>query len=61
MDCILFSVSVLSIQSFVCFRLEMKHCIRLFLLLIPSLISLGLLGVAFSTNWWTIALEKVIV
>jgi hypothetical protein len=38
----------------------MKHCIRLFLLLIPSLISLGLLGVAFSTNWWIIPLEKVI-
>jgi hypothetical protein len=33
---------------------------RLFLLLTPALISLGLLGVAFSTNWWIIPLEKVI-
>jgi predicted small integral membrane protein len=33
---------------------------RLVLLLTSSFISLGLLGVAFSTNWWTIPLEKVI-
>ncbi|CAF3583878.1 unnamed protein product [Rotaria socialis] len=36
----------------------MNHCISLFLLLIPSLIAFGLLGVAFSTKWWTIPLEK---
>ncbi|CAF2033568.1 unnamed protein product [Rotaria magnacalcarata] len=36
----------------------MNHCISLFLLLIPSLIAFGLLGVAFSTKWWMIPLEK---
>ncbi|CAF4672216.1 unnamed protein product, partial [Rotaria sp. Silwood1] len=36
----------------------MNHWTRFILLLIPSLIALGLLGVAFSTSWWTIPLEK---
>ncbi|CAF0855242.1 unnamed protein product [Rotaria sordida] len=36
----------------------MNHCTRLFLLLIPSLIALGLLGVAFGTSWWMISLEQ---
>lgn len=38
----------------------MNHCIRLFLLLVPSLITLGLLGTAFVTKWWIVPLEKVI-
>lgn len=37
----------------------MNHCVRLFLLFAPSLIALGLLGIAFSTNVWTITLEAV--
>jgi hypothetical protein len=37
----------------------MNHCIRLLLLFTPSLVALGLLGIAFGTNWWTIALERV--
>ncbi|CAF1607399.1 unnamed protein product [Adineta ricciae] len=36
----------------------MNHCVRLLLLFTPSLAALGLLGIAFATNWWTIALEK---
>ncbi|CAF2403283.1 unnamed protein product [Rotaria sp. Silwood2] len=36
----------------------MSYCTRLILLLIPSLIALGLLGVAFSTSWWMIPLKK---
>ncbi len=43
-----------------CFRFKMNHCAHLFLLLAASLIALALLGVAFGTHWWTIALEKVI-
>ncbi|CAF1239553.1 unnamed protein product [Rotaria sp. Silwood1] len=35
----------------------MNHCIRLLLLFTPSLIGLGLLGIAFATNWWIITLE----
>ncbi|CAF1159637.1 unnamed protein product [Adineta steineri] len=38
----------------------MRNCTRLFLLLAPSLIALGLLGVAFSTHWWSKSLEKYI-
>lgn len=37
----------------------MSHCVRLLLLFTPSLIGLGLLGIAFATNWWIIALESV--
>jgi hypothetical protein len=37
----------------------MNHCVRLLLLFTPSLIALGLLGIAFATNWWTIGLERV--
>jgi hypothetical protein len=48
-----------TIDCFLYFRLKMNHCTRLFLLLTPSLIAIGLLGVAFGTNWWTIAIEKV--
>ncbi|CAF0731638.1 unnamed protein product [Adineta steineri] len=36
----------------------MNHCVRLLLLFTPSLIALGLLGIAFATNWWTIALKR---
>ena len=38
---------------------QMNHCVRLLLLFTPSLAALGLLGIAFATNWWIIALEKV--
>jgi len=37
----------------------MNNCVRLLLLFTPSLAALGLLGIAFATNWWTIALERV--
>ena len=37
----------------------MNHCVRLLLLFTPSLAALGLLGIAFATNWWTMVLEKV--
>jgi len=36
----------------------MNHCVRLLLLFTPSLVALGLLGIAFATNWWIIALER---
>lgn len=36
----------------------MNHCVRLLLLFTPSLTALGLLGIAFATNWWIIALDK---
>jgi len=36
----------------------MNHCIRLFLLFVPSFIALGLLSFALATNWWTVALKK---
>jgi len=36
----------------------MNHCVRLLLLFTPSLIGLGLLGIAFATDWWIIALER---
>ncbi|CAF3323264.1 unnamed protein product [Rotaria socialis] len=36
----------------------MNHFVRLLLLFTPSLAALGLLGIAFATNWWTIPLER---
>ena len=37
----------------------MNHCVRLLLLFTPSLVALGLLGIAFTTDWWTFSLEQV--
>ncbi|CAF0949773.1 unnamed protein product [Didymodactylos carnosus] len=36
----------------------MTNCLRLAILFIPAFITLGLLAVAFATNWWTIVLEQ---
>ena len=37
----------------------MNHCVRLLLLFTPSLVALGLLGIALTTDWWTLPLESV--
>jgi hypothetical protein len=37
----------------------MNNCVRLLLVFTPSLLALGLLGIAFATDWWIIALERV--
>ncbi|CAF1428031.1 unnamed protein product [Adineta ricciae] len=38
----------------------MNNCTRIFLLVTPALVAIVLLGVAFSTNWWMITLDKYI-